>query len=48
MEELREAGDFSTELVSDSSNLADIFTKCLSNVEFTVRRELVTNYQKSR
>ena len=37
-EELREQGQFSTELVSDSSNLADIFTKCLSNVEFVLRK----------
>jgi hypothetical protein len=39
VEELRERGDISTELVSDSDNLADILTKCLSNVEFVVKRE---------
>jgi hypothetical protein len=39
VEELREQGDISTELVSDSDNLADILTKCLSNVEFVVKRE---------
>jgi hypothetical protein len=45
VEELREQGQFGTELVSDSNNLADIFTKCLSNVEFVLRRGLVVGYQ---
>ena len=48
VEELREQGQFSTELVSDSSNLADIFTKCLSNVEFVLRRGLVVDFQGAR
>jgi hypothetical protein len=47
VEELRQKGDFKTDLVSDSSNLADIFTKCLSNVDFVVRRHQIIEYQKS-
>jgi hypothetical protein len=41
VEELRHKGEFRTELVSDSNNLADLFTKCLANVEFVVRREAI-------
>ena len=48
VEELRDQGTFSTELVSDSNNLADIFTKCLSNVEFTVRRNKIRDSWKTR
>ena len=48
IEELRDQQELSTELVSDSSNLADIFTKCLSNVEFTVRRNLIRDSWLSR
>jgi hypothetical protein len=48
IEELREQREFSTELVSDSNNLADIFTKCLSNVEFVVRRNQIRDYWESR
>jgi hypothetical protein len=42
VEELRQKGDFSTELVSDTNNLADLLTKCLANVEFVVRREAIS------
>ncbi len=48
IEELRDQQEFSTELVPDCSNLADIFTKCLSNVEFVVRRDQVRDFWKSR
>jgi hypothetical protein len=48
VEELRQKGDFKTELFSDSSNLADIFTKCLSNVDFVVRRQQIVEFQQSR
>ena len=41
VEELRDVGAIRTELVSDSDNLADLFTKCHSNLEFVVRREKI-------
>ncbi len=47
VDELREQKTFCTEIVTDQNNMADIFTKCLGNVEFTLRREQIRHYWKS-
>jgi hypothetical protein len=43
--ELRSQGDFKTDLIPERQNLADIFTKCLSNLDFVVRRDQIINFQ---
>ena len=44
--ELRNQGEIKAELIPERLNLADIFTKCLSNLDFVIRREQIINFRQ--
>lgn len=45
--ELRDLGKIKAEYIPEARNMADIFTKCLSHVEFVVRLEQIAHSQGS-